>query len=171
MTKSMPGESSVYYPEGVIDTCIIAVSLFRSPLYEESVVFLSKVLSQEIRAAIPLTSIIGAIHIVTRYLRFPLDEAKMRATEMLETDSPGFYPYVSIENAIQSLEYALHSHVKVWDGYIIALAKTIGNNIVYTFDREFGKVKDLRVVNPFSPELMKQYYEYISKLRKSPGDH
>jgi hypothetical protein len=88
----MLGENSAYYPDGVVDTCIIVVSLFYNPLYELAVEFISKILAREVNAAIPLTSIIGATHIVTRYLRISFEEVERRVIKLLETESPAFYP-------------------------------------------------------------------------------
>ena len=45
----MRGESLVYYPEGDVDVGVIVVSVFRSPLQEVAVEFLSNVLSQRAR--------------------------------------------------------------------------------------------------------------------------
>lgn len=53
MMRSMLRENSVYYPDGVVDTCIIVFSLFYNPLYELAVEFISKILAQEVNAAIP----------------------------------------------------------------------------------------------------------------------
>jgi len=165
--RSMLRENSAHYPDGVVDTCIIVVSLFHNPLYELSVEFISRILAQEIKAAIPLTGIVGATHIVTRYLRIPFEEVKKRVTELLETNSPAFYPYVSITDVVQSLDYALHYRIKLWDGYIVSLAKTIGKNTIYTFDKEFEKVEGIKIKNPFPEEAMRKYFEYINKLQQS----
>ena len=167
MTRSMLGENSAYYPDGVVDICIIVVSLFYNPLYELAVEFISKILAREVNAAIPLTSIIGATHIVTRYLRIPFEEVERRVIKLLETESPAFYPHVSIASVMQSLDYALRYHIKPWDGYIVSLAKTIGMSTIYTFDKEFEKVEGLRIKNPFPEEAMRRYHEYITKLQRS----
>jgi predicted nucleic acid-binding protein len=162
--KSMLRESWLYYPDGVVDTCVIVVSLFRNPLHGKAMEFLPEVLKQRKKAAIPLTAVMGAFHITTRYLRLPVREVRRILVGMLETRSRAFYPYIFIDDVINSLEYVTQYDVKPWDGYIIRLAKSIGNGIVYTFDKEFEKVKDLRVINPFPEELVKQYHEHIRKL-------
>jgi hypothetical protein len=85
-------ENSAYYPDGVVDTCIIVASLFPNPLYKLAVEFVSKILAQEVSAAIPLTSIIGATHVVTRYLRIPFEEVERRVVKLLETEFPPSTP-------------------------------------------------------------------------------
>jgi len=164
-------ENSAYYPDGVVDTCIIVASLFSNPLYKLAVEFISKILAQEVNAAIPLTSILGATHIVTRYLRIPFEEVERRVVKLLETESPAFYPHVYMANVEQALDYALRYRVKPWDGYIVSLAKTIGENTVYTFVKEFEKVEGLEIKNPFPEEVVRRYHEYVSKLLQSRKTH
>jgi len=157
-----------YYPDGVVDVCIIVVSLFKNPLREKAVELLSDILLQRRRAAIPLAAILGAYHIVTRYLRIPAQAVKTSLVKMLETRSPAFYPHVLLDDVINAIAYAIQYGVESWDGYIIKLAKTIGNGVVYTFDEEFERVRGLKAVNPFPRDLVKRYHEYIrSVLRKS----
>jgi len=160
-------ESSVYYPDGVIDAGIVVVSLFKNPLQEKAVEFLLDVLLQRKRATIPVTAVLGAFHVATRYLKLPVVEVKKALVEMLETKSPAFYPYVFLEDAIDAIEYATYYRVESWDGYLVKLAKSIGDNILYTLDEELRKVKDIVVVNPFPQDLVKEYYEYIkSRLQR-----
>jgi hypothetical protein len=45
----------------------------------------------------------------------------------------------------------------------VSLAKTIGENAVYTFDKEFEKVEGLKIKNPFPEEAMRRYHEYVNK--------
>lgn len=104
-------ESSVY-PEGVVDVGIIAVACFENPLKELGIRFLSSILKQERRAAIPVSSVIGAYHIATRYLRAPPLSVKKILTRLLETGSPALYPQISTEIAIDALEYAAHYRVE-----------------------------------------------------------
>ncbi|MCI4435811.1 MAG: PIN domain-containing protein [Ignisphaera sp.] len=49
---------------------------------------------------------------------------------------------------MQALNYALGYRIKPWDGYIVSLAKTIGENTIYTFDKEFEKVEGLKSKTP-----------------------
>ncbi len=156
-------ESSAY-PEGVVDVGIVVVVLFDNPLKAEAVEFLADVLRFRRRIAIPVTTIIGAYHVATRYLKLPRIEVKRILTGMLSTKSPAFYPHITPDVAVQALEYATYYNVESWDGYIIELAKRLGNSIIYTLDEELGKVRDVIVVNPFPRELVSQYHEYMKNL-------
>jgi len=144
------GGSSAYHPDGVIDVGIIVVSIFKNPLREGAVKFLRDVLLRRRRAAIPVTAILGAFHIATRYLKSPTMGVREALLKMLETRSPAFHPHVSLDDAIDAIEYATYYGVKSWDGYMAKLAKSVGNSIVYTLDEELRKVGGLVVVNPFS---------------------
>ena len=159
----MPRESSVYYPEGVIDVGIVVVSLFKNPLRKRAVDLLSDVLLQRKRAAIPVTAVLGSFHVATRYLKLPAVEVKKALVKMLETRSSAFYPYVLPEDATDAIDYAAYYRVESWDGYIVKLARSIGNSIVYTLDEELRKIKDIIVVNPFPQDLVEQYHQYIKR--------
>jgi len=164
----MRGGSSAYYPEGVVDVGVLVVSLFKNPLQEAAVNFLADVLLQRRRAAIPVTAVLGAFHVATRYLKLPALEVKRALGGMLETASPAFYPYVPPEYALDAIEYAAYYRLESWDGYLVKLAKSVGNSIIYTLDEELKKVEGVVVVNPFPQELVRQYHEHLrSKLRGS----
>ncbi|NHW44176.1 MAG: hypothetical protein HA491_00280 [Candidatus Verstraetearchaeota archaeon] len=162
--------SSACYPEGVVDVSIIVVSLFRNPLEEEAVKFLRDVLSRRTKAAIPVTSVLGAFHVATRYLKLPVASVEEKLVKMLETKSPAFYSRASLE-AISAIKYATLFRVESWDGYIIELARSLGNHIVYTLDRELERIKDIVVVNPFPENLVKEYHEYIESRIKRRESH
>jgi predicted nucleic acid-binding protein len=147
-----------------VDTCILVVSLFKNPLHGHATEFVSEVLEQRRRALIPLTAVVGAFHVATRYLRLPATDVKETLRSMLETGSPAFYPYVLTGDVLDALELAVRYRIKSWDGYVVKLARSIGNNTVFTFDREFERVEGLKVVNPFPQDLVRQYYAYIGKL-------
>lgn len=154
---------SLVYPEGIVDVGIIAIVCFDNPLKEYGVRFLTDVLSQKIRVAIPVSTIIGAYHIATRYLKVPHLSVKQILTKLLETSSPAFYPQIPIELAVDALEYATHYRIESWDGYLIALAKSIGNSIIYSLDRVLEKEECVKVINPFPEEKVKEYHEFLKK--------
>jgi len=164
MIKNTLRGSWVLYPDGVLDTCIIVVTLFDNPLYHKGVEFLSYVLKRDIKAAIPLTSLIGAIHIAIKYLGVESADVIRRVKDILETKSPAFYPAVSVEIVNQAVDYIEDYKISPWDGYIVVLAKKIGNNIVYTFDKHFRKVPGLIIKNPFSEDLVRQYHKYLEDV-------
>jgi len=158
---------SLAYPEGVIDVGIIVVTLFDNPLRTEALKFIAEILKQKRKIAIPIPTLLGAYHIATRYLRIKRIEVKRILTDMLSTKSPAFYPQITIELALDSLEYSTYYNVESWDGFIIALAKKIGNSIIYTLDEELRKIKDIIAVNPFPEQLIKQYHKYLEESRKN----
>jgi predicted nucleic acid-binding protein len=95
---------------------------------------------------------------------------KKALVKMLETRSQAFYPYINLEEAIDAIDYATYYRIESWDGYLVKLARSIGNNIVYTLDKELEKVKDIAVINPFPQDLVKQYHEHIKNmLRRKHG--
>jgi len=49
-----------------------------------------------------------------------------------------------------------------WDGYLIALARTLGAKVVYSQDEEFSKVREVSVSNPFPRDKLHEYHEYVS---------
>jgi hypothetical protein len=87
--------------------------------------FLSDVPSQKKRAAIPVTAVLGAFHVTTRYLKLPATDVMKILIKMLETMSPAFYPHIFLEDAINAIEYATCYRIKSWDEYIIKLAKVL----------------------------------------------
>ncbi|MEM2195223.1 MAG: PIN domain-containing protein [Candidatus Methanomethylicia archaeon] len=160
---------SLAYLEGVADVSIIVVTLFNNPLKNWAVEFLADILKQKRRIAIPVSTVIGAYHVATRYLKLPRLEVKHVLTEMILTKSPAFYPHITPDIAIQAIDYATYYNIEAWDGYIIELAKRLGNSIIYTLDEELSKVKEVVVVNPFPKELIKQYHEYMKHYLHMKG--
>jgi hypothetical protein len=90
-------------------------------LYSES---LQKILDERrTKAAIPVTSVLGAFHVATRYLKLPVASVEEKLVKMLETKSPAFYSRASLEEAISAIKYATLFRVESWDGYIIEISK------------------------------------------------
>jgi predicted nucleic acid-binding protein len=134
---------------------------FNNPLKRYAVDFLTKVLAQKRREVIPVTAVIGAYHIATRYLKAPRLLVKKVLEGMLRTKSPALYPHVSPELAIDSLDYATVYNIESWDGYLIALARSLGTKMIYSMDEELTKVKEIVVVNPFPEDKLREYHEWI----------
>jgi predicted nucleic acid-binding protein len=160
-----PGES-LAYPDGVVDVGIIVPSCFENPLKEQSTVFLADVLSQSRRAAIPVTSVIGAYHIATRYLRVPRMTVKKVLWGILGTGSPALYGQVSPQTAKDALDYASIYGIESWDGYLISLARSLRSTVVFSLDEELKKVREITPVNPFPKQEVELYHEFLKeKLR------
>ncbi|MDJ0270530.1 MAG: hypothetical protein NXY59_08295 [Aigarchaeota archaeon] len=156
-------EGSSAYPEGVVDVSIIVPTCFENPLKERSINFLSEVLLQKRRVALPVTAVIGAYHIATRYLRIPKLSVKKVMQGILTTRSPALYPRVTPEIAEDALDYAAAYNIESWDGYLVSLTRSLGSTIIYSLDAELSKVKEITVVNPFPQEKVKQYHRFLEK--------
>ena len=151
------------YSEGVIDVNIIVPACFDNPLKEDAIAFLSEVLTGKRDVAIPLSTIIGAYHIATRYLKASRINVRRVLDGMLETRSNALYRDLSVNTVSDALDYASVYNIESWDGVLIAISRSHGSRIVYTLDKELGKVSDITTVNPFNEEQVKAYHNYIQE--------
>ena len=158
---------SLDFVEGVVDVSIIVPICFDNPLKRYAVDFIGEVLALKRKAIIPITAILEAYHIATRYLRAPRRTVRKVLVGMLETRSPALYPQVSPALAIEALDIATTYGVESWDGYIIALTQSLGARIVYTLDKELEKVREIVVVNPFPQQKVAEYHQYLQTLLKT----
>jgi len=163
----MPRRSSDY-AEGVVDVGIIVPVCFENPLKEVAVDFLSAVLTQEVPAKIPVSAVLGAYHIATRYLRASREAVREVLSSFLRTYSPAFFSDISPYLALEALRYATEFHIESWDGYLVALALLLGTTTIYSLDRELGKVPGIEVVNPFPEDKVREYHHYVSMLMRNP---
>ncbi|MGQ9469583.1 MAG: PIN domain-containing protein [Nitrososphaerales archaeon] len=157
---NMQGGSSAYH-EGVLDVSILIPTCFENPLKEYSIAFLSEVLTQKKRVALPVSAIVGAYHIATRYLRVPKMAVKKVLEGILRSGSQALYPHITPEIALDGLDYATVYDIEPWDGYIISLTRSLGATLVYSLDQELSRVKEIIVANPFPQDKVKQYHEFI----------
>jgi predicted nucleic acid-binding protein len=157
---STPVES-LAYPEGVVDVSVLVPACFENPLKEYSIEFIEGVLTRNRAAVVPVTALIGAYHVLTRYLRVPKVDAKRVLDGILRSGSPSLYPYVAPEVAADALEYALAYGVESWDGYLVSLTRRLGSTLVYTLDKELARVREITAVNPFPGEAVERYHEYL----------
>ena len=162
---NMLGENSAS-PNGVLDVSILVPACFENPLNEVSIDFISKVLTQEKPAALPISAILGAYHITTRYLGVPKPAAKRILGGILQTESPSLYPHISPKTALDALDYAIAYNIESWDGYLISLTRSLGSTIIYTLDKELSKVKEITAVNPFPEDAVKKYHSYLASHLK-----
>lgn len=154
-------EESSAYSEGVLDVSVIVPVCFQNPLKESAVRFISEVLTQKRRIALPTPAVLGAYHVATRYLGTPKVAVKKVLEGILKSGSPALYPHVPAKTALDGLDYAVAYNVESWDGYLISLTRTLGSTVIYTLDLELSKVKEILAVNPFSKEKVKQYHRFI----------
>ncbi|MBN2336411.1 hypothetical protein JXL21_12705 [Candidatus Bathyarchaeota archaeon] len=159
------GENSAY-PDGVVDVGVLVPTCFMNPLKEQSTAFIADVLTQSRQAAIPVTAVIGAYHIATRYLRVPRLTAKKVLGGILRTGSPSLYPHVSPQIAGDGLDYASAYGIESWDGYLVSLARSLGSRVVFSLDEELGKVREITVVNPFTRKDVEKYHAFLENSVK-----
>lgn len=144
-----------------MDVGIIVPVCFENPLKEHSVKFLSEVMLQRRRIALPTFAVIGAYHIATRYLRVPRVAAKKAIEGILRSGSPALYPQMRPEIAADGLDYASAYGMEAWDGCLISLAKSLGSSIIYSLDEGLSRAKEITVVNPFPRDEVERYHEFI----------
>jgi len=83
---------------------------------------------------------------------------------MLATRSPALYPRFHPEDDLEAIENAAFHKIKAWDCYLIKLAKSLGNRIIYTIDESLRSMLDITVINPFPGDLVKGYYAYLKSM-------
>ncbi len=149
------------YIEGIADTSIIIPVCFKNPLKKSATEFIAKILTLKRRIIIPIPAILGAYHIVTRYLRVSRFDVRKILVEMLQTESPALYPKINVDMAVDSLEMAAIYNIESWDSYLVALAKSLGAKTIFTLDKEMEKVAEVRIETPFHQQLIEEYHKYI----------
>jgi predicted nucleic acid-binding protein len=158
----MQGRNSDY-SEGVIDVSIIVPACFDNPLKEASIEFVSEVLTGKRNVAIPLSAIVGAYHVSTRYLRASRVAVKRILDGLLATKSSALYGDLSTKNVSEALDYSAVYNIESWDGVLIAICRNHGSRTVYTLDRELAKVSEIDAVNPFTETQVQNYHQYIQE--------
>ncbi len=144
---------------------IIVPACFENPLKRYAINFLTEVLALRKRAVIPVTAILGAYHIATKYLRAPRRVVKKILVGVLETRSPALYPQVAPMLVIDALDIATTYNIESWDGYLVALAHSLGAKAIYTLDKGLKRIEEeIAIVNPFPPEKTREYHQYIRTL-------
>ncbi len=149
------------WPLGVVDVGLIVLSHCENPAKEEAVNFLEKVFLGEVNARIPVTSFIGAYHILTRYLRVRRDLAGKELLKTLELRHPSLIPDVTVDHAVTAIKNAIRFRVEGWDGYLVSLADSLGASIIYTIDRRMTRIKHLSIVIPISKGTLQKYYQWV----------
>jgi len=145
----------------VVDVGVVVISHFENPAKEPALEFLSDVLKWRRKCIIPTSTILGAYHILTRYLKVEKTSAYEVLTKTLRTRSPAFYEDIDIEVVLDSLTNALGYNVESWDGYIVALAKKFKATI-YTIDLKLiERIKDVPAVNPIPEDVFEEYNRWL----------
>jgi len=148
-------------PEGVLDVSFLIHSYFDNPLKEHSISFLSEVLTQGKRAVLPVSAVLCAYHIATRYLRVPRLTVKKNLEGILRSGSPALYPQIIAQTALDALDYASTYNIESWDGYFVSLARSLGSTVVFSLDAELAKIREVIVVNPLPLDEVERYHEFM----------
>ena len=150
--------------EGVADVSVILPVCFQNPLKKLAVEFIKEALILERKVILPITAILGAYHIATRYIKASRHDVKKILVELLQTRSPALHPHINVDVAIDSLDIASIYNIESWDGYIISLAKSLGTKTIFTLDKEMKKAAGIRIEAPFPNHAIKEYHEYIKSI-------
>jgi predicted nucleic acid-binding protein len=143
---------------------MLVPACFENPLKEASSEFIGEVLTGDRRVAIPVSQVVGAYHVATRYLKTPRVSVKKTLVAMLSSGSPALYPLVSAEAALDALDYSVGYGVEAWDGYLVSLTRSLGSSIIYSLDRKLSKVKEIQVLSPFPSDLVEEYHEFVESV-------
>ncbi|MEM2123098.1 MAG: PIN domain-containing protein [Candidatus Bathyarchaeia archaeon] len=150
--------------EGIADTGLIVIAHFKNPARDEAFNFLREALAWRRRILIPVSTIIGAYHIMTEYLGVSEVSACKALTKTLETRSPAFYEDISVDSALDALTYALAYGIESWDGYLICLARIHEAPVIYSVDRELArKVREVAVLNPIPANVFEKYNRWMEE--------
>lgn len=137
---------------------------FVNPAQGEAFGFLSGVLRGKQKCLVPLTTFLGAYHVMTEYLAVSRTQCERALRKTIETRSPSFYGDVTRENILDALSSASDYNVESWDGYLISLAKEFEAPIIYTMDEEIGsKTREVEAVNPIPQEAYSKYQKWLNE--------
>ena len=152
--------------EAIVDVGIIVLAHFKNPARRCAAQLLLDALTLERPILVPLNAYLGAYVIMTRYLKLRRNKVARALLKTLSLESPAFYGGIHkiiVERAIAS---ASELKISSWDGYLIELAKELGIKKILTIDEELAtKVRDVKIENPIPKNIMKDYHEYIRKIR------
>ncbi|MHA1734015.1 MAG: hypothetical protein ACTSU5_18900 [Promethearchaeota archaeon] len=108
-----------------------------------------------------MTCVLGAYHVLTRYIRVPRREVVVALQRTLQVDSPAFYDKVTRLTAIESMATAAIEKVASWDGYLVSLARQHGTRVIFSLDRQLGRVEGVDVVLPISEPEFDEYHQWL----------
>ena len=149
--------------DGIIDTGIIVIAHFENPIQENMLMLLKDIFNGNKRILIPLTTFVGAYHILTSYLKVNHLDAKIALTETLKIDSNYFFPLVSQKIIIEGIDIASVYKIESWDGYLVALARLFQTSNIYSVDKKLRKKTDLNIIYPVTDEELAYYHQFLQK--------
>ena len=151
--------------EGIIDVGPIVVAHCDNPAKELMVEFIGNVLMGKIRALLPVSTFIGAYHILTRYLRVARHDAIVALKKTLSVDSPAYYEEISKGGAIEALQLASINNIQGWDGYLLNIGRIFGTRIIYTLDLQLDSVEGFSAVLPIAEDAIQNYHAWVQRIR------
>ena len=157
--------NSDYTIDGILDVSVVVPACFENPLKVDCATLVHDALTQKRRSLLPISSVIGAYHIATRYLRVPRTAVKRVLDDLLRTGSSSLYPYITAKTALTSLDYASIHGIESWDGYMVAIATELNAKFIFSLDEELKKkIKGVvTVVNPFDLDKVMEYHNFLNE--------
>lgn len=152
--------------DGVVDVGIIVIAHFSNPIQQKMVQFIRDIIQGKKNIVIPLTTFIGAYHILTRYLGVSRYQAKTALISTLNLESSLFYPRIDTGIIINALDISSVYNIESWDGYLFALATLFRTNHIYTIDKKLQKVQDYEIICPVSEDEMNTYHSWLMEKLK-----
>ena len=135
--------------KGIIDVGIIVLSHCKNPAQNSTLEFFTKVLKLEIPCIIPISTFIGAYHILTNYLKVKQEEVKNSLLNTLQFKKPIFLEELNINNSKRAIELAEKYKIESWDGYMISIMEEENLSTIYTLDTtDFLKIDWISAINP-----------------------
>lgn len=148
-----------------MDVGIIVLSHCKNPAQKSSLNFLNKVLRLEIPCLIPISTMIGAYHILTNYLKIKPENARLTLSNTLLFKKPIFLEDLNLKIARRALEFAEKYNFESWDGYLLALMEKKDLSVIYTLDiHDFSKVEWISAINPIDDMEYQAYQKWIKEL-------
>ncbi len=151
--------------EGIVDVGPIVVAHCDNPARGPMIDFLGHVLAGEIPALVPMNCLLGAYHVLTRDLRVPRRDVVLALQRTLQVDSPAFYEKVTRLTAIEAMTTAAIEKVAGWDGYLVSLAKQYGTRVIFSLDRQLGRVEGIDVILPIPEVQIEAYHKWLEEQR------
>jgi len=151
--------------EGIVDVGPIVVAHCDNPCKDEMLEFLSNVFLGHPPALLPLSSILGAYHVLTRYLRVPRHDVLLALEKTLQIDTPAFFEEITRSEVLHALHFASVNKVSSWDGYLLSVAHRFGTRIIYSLDEQLDHVEGITVALPLPKEEIREYHAWVRQIR------
>lgn len=160
--------NSPLHIDGIVDTGIIVTAHFQNPIQQDMLKFLKDIFIGNSHFLIPLTTFVGAYHILTQYLKVSRYNARISLNKTLELGSNYFYEDIQKSIVFNAIDYASVQQIECWDAYLIMIGKKFHTNNLYTIDIKLKKISDFNIINPVSQTKFNEYQKFLKDLFKKP---